>query len=105
MTRPIITSQITLGNIITLAVMLVGMATSWAYMDSAVQGNGKAIVSLQNSGEKLEARTRVLELSSERQTTDFQNMARTLGKIEAQQDETNTLIRQIYTQLGTAQRN
>lgn len=100
MTRPMITPQISLGNIITLAVLGISMATTWAYMDAAVSQNTDAIKEVRASASGVEARLRVVESAKEAQAVAWANMTRSLEKIEAQQNETNALIRQIYAQMG-----
>lgn len=80
-------NQISLGNIIQIGVMLVGLGAAWATMDSRSTSTEAALSSAQSDLDNVEARVRSLETSTAaadaRNEERFTTILTTLARIDA----------------------
>ena len=91
MTSPKFSSQISLGNIIQVAILLVALAGGWALTQSSVAGNTDRLTDH-------ETRLRTLEQASSTMGADFRAMREALNDIKTQQQDNNRLLRQLLSQ-------
>jgi hypothetical protein len=90
MTSPRFNTQISLGNIIQIALLLIAVAGGYVSLQDAV-ADGETVQ------RDHEARIRSLENASVRQGADFRAMNQTLRDIKDQQAENNRLLRQLLS--------
>ncbi|MEM9700235.1 MAG: hypothetical protein AAF943_15760 [Pseudomonadota bacterium] len=95
MTRPIFNSQISLGNIIQLGLLLVAVVGGWftlrAQTDMAARDVAANVVTIRD----LNLRVRALETQSAGQNAQLSALQRDIGEIKDGQKEINALLRQI----------
>jgi hypothetical protein len=90
MTSPRFNTQISLGNIIQIALLIIAVAGGYVSLQDAV-ADGETVQ------RDHEVRIRNLENASVRQGADFRAMNQTLRDIKDQQSENNRLLRQILS--------
>lgn len=95
MTKPQITSHISLGNIIQIALIVVGLAGAWFTMEhrteAAAAGLNKNSVELS----QIEVRVRALETRAAADTEQLRTLQRDISELKQGQRETNGLLRQL----------
>lgn len=88
--RPRFSPQISLGNVIQIGVLVVGMAVGWTQLQSAVEVNARAIDVLGEEvearrmrAEAMEVRLRALENEAARADERFSNILTMLARIDS----------------------
>jgi outer membrane murein-binding lipoprotein Lpp len=88
--RPRFSPQISLGNVIQIGLLVVGMAVGWTQLQSAVDGNTRAIDGLGQvvearrlRADAMEARVRALENEAARADERFSNILTMLARIDS----------------------
>lgn len=100
MTKPEYKSQISLGNVIQVGMLVVALAGSWAFMQSTTSNNADEIDRLGEDVAEIEVRVRSVELSSQGGKASSEALAQAMERIERTQRENNALIRQLLVQVG-----
>lgn len=95
MTKPTVTSQISLGNIIQIGVLLVGLVAGWFTMrnevDAALNASGNNSAEISEMSERI----RALETRSARDSEQLNTLRRDIGELKTGQREINGLLRQL----------
>lgn len=101
MTKPQFNGQISLGNVLSIIVLITGLLGSWFALQADVgnlrSDHEKLVASTSASFNDHEKRIRDVERISTTQSADFRAMNSTLRDIKAQQQENNQLLRQLLS--------
>ena len=86
---------VSLGNVVSWAVMLVGLSVSWGIFSARMDQSSEDIMKLQ--AEISTARTAIsrLEISDARNGERYDSLSRSIAKVENELREANGLLRQI----------
>lgn len=83
MTQPKFSSQISLGNWLTMAALLASVGVGWGVMQSQNQANQLALTEVKASQADLEVRIRKLETSNAVADERFNSMLQLLKRIDS----------------------
>lgn len=83
MTKPSFTSQISLGNIIQIGIIIAGLAAGYATFDARSEANNKAIVDIITDIDGFENRIRSLEQGAARSDERMSSILTLLGRIDS----------------------
>lgn len=95
MTKPTLNGQISLGNVIQLAVLVFAIVGGWVTIE---QRSAAAVLSASENKEELvkfELRIRTLENKDARDSEQLRTLQRDIGELKTGQKETNGLLRQL----------
>lgn len=81
--KPVFQKQISLGNVIQIAVLLVGMSGAWFVMDNRSTNNADQITQTRVLVTALEVRLRTVENTQARSDERFSNILALLSQIDS----------------------
>jgi uncharacterized coiled-coil protein SlyX len=95
MTKPQITSQISLGNIIQIALILAGLTGAWFTMGHRTEATAAGMAKNAADLVQIEVRVRALETRAAADTEQLRTLQRDISELKQGQRETNGLLRQL----------
>lgn len=82
MAAPEMKNWITLGNLITIAVLLAGLIAGWVRLESQVSEQNRRMDGITAASTDREVRLRAVELTQASQSSDLRAIQASLGRIE-----------------------
>lgn len=80
--KPKYANQISLGNVIQIAVLLVTVSASYALQSARIENNGDDIREMRTAADNLQGRVRLLETQQARSDEKFTNILTYLARID-----------------------
>ena len=92
MPEPKVRWDFSIGNLVNLAVLIVGIGVAWGVMSSRSESSQSALLKLNGNMVSIEERVRTLELNQTRSDERLSNILQSLARIESRLErfETNT---------------
>jgi hypothetical protein len=101
MTKPTLNSQISLGNVIQLVVLLVTILAGWFTIDQQSKSAAEAASENKDGLVKIEVRLRLLENKDAKDSEQLRTLQRDIAELKSGQKETNGLLRQLLQRGST----
>lgn len=101
MTKPTLNSQISLGNVIQLVVLLVTILAGWFTIDQQSKSAAEAASENKDGLVKIEVRLRLLENKDAKDSEQLRTLQRDIAELKNGQKETNGLLRQLLQRGST----
>jgi hypothetical protein len=83
MPEPKVRWDFSIGNLVNLAVLIVGIGVAWGVMSSRSESSQSALLKLNTNVYNIEERVRTLELNQTRSDERLSNILQSLARIES----------------------
>lgn len=90
MPEPKVRWDFSIGNLVNLAVLIVGIGVAWGVMSSRSESSQSALLKLNTNVYNIEERVRTLELNQTRSDERLSNILQSLARIESRLERFET---------------